>query len=79
MIKHSPGVLGSLENVKLAWAFLLPSVDPAAGVGVGGRGRREHLPWHLVSKPLVDLVDQKNRSQETMARGIDWVSGCWSS
>lgn len=76
MIKHSSGVLESLENVKPAWAFLLPSVDPAAG-----GGKKGPLPlafskqvgescWQKIRKTVCIVVPKYNGNR-------DWVSG-WS-
>lgn len=75
MIKHSSGVLERLESVKPAWAFLLPSVDPAAGGGEEGP-----LPRHLLSKS-VNLVDKRSEKQSLSSwyprdnGNRDWASG----
>lgn len=74
MIKHSPGALESLENVKLAWVFLLSSYHPY--ILRLGEGRKEESPVFV----SVNLADKRPGKQSALwypreNDSRDWASG----
>lgn len=74
MIKHSPGALESLENVKLAWVFLLSSYHPY--ILRLGEGRKDESTVFVA----VNLADKRPGKQSALwylreNDSRDWASG----